>query len=104
MPRQAFYEPRAPRSHNNELESLAALSQIMNGIRGPQLHEQDSQRQSALAILGLMLQQQHQEDQLGLTQSEHADTAAHQRAVEEYQKQMLSGTQSFQNEQLGLSR
>lgn len=67
---QAFYEPRQSHHHGDDrLAQLAALAQIYGGINGQANQQGQNQQQNALAVLGLMMQHQHQQDLLGVQKS-----------------------------------
>lgn len=64
---QSFYEPRQSHHHGDDrLAQLAALAQIYGGINGQANQQGQNQQQNALAVLGLMMQHQHQQDLLGV--------------------------------------
>lgn len=65
-------------NRDRKLAELAAISQLYGNINGPQVRQQEGQQQQALAILGLLLQQQHQAQQGTQAQQFHQDEVAGQ--------------------------
>lgn len=71
MPRNVIYDNgRRQGQGDNRLEKLAALAQIYGGLTGQQNQAQQNQQQNALAVLGLILNQQNQQAGLGQRKSE----------------------------------
>lgn len=60
-------------NRDRRLAELAAISQLFGAVQGPQVRQQESQQQNALAILGLLSQQQHQQEALSQASQMHKD-------------------------------
>lgn len=74
-----------PRNRNQSdpkserLAQLAAIAQIYSGLQGPQVRQQEQGQQNALAVLGLIMQQQNQQAQL--KQQQGSQQQAHEIAL-----------------------
>lgn len=81
-------------NRDRKLAELAAIAQLFGAVNGPQVRAQEGSQQSALAVLGLLMQQQKQQEVAGQATAFHQDETANQAA-------QLAETKRYHDAEIG---